>query len=93
MKRMKRRALVRDTTSSIGRGPLSFDADMARRHGWTEREINRCWERLSKVYSSESWRSTKRHPELYARCADGTVVFIGPDENGRTLDRKKFEDK
>lgn len=42
-------------TSSIGLGPLQFDVDMARTHGWTEEEI------------AEHWRCLRGHHRTHAR--------------------------
>lgn len=84
--------LFRPTTSSVGCGPLTFDIEMARLHGWTEKEIAKCWVDLSRVYGKWTWRSTKRNPHLYHRCKDGTLMFIGPDKRGRSIDRKKLKD-
>lgn len=83
---------IDEETSSIGMGPVSFDVDMARRHGWKNSEVDSFWEEVDKIYAVYSRRMNRRHPELYARSKlDGTVIYIGPDENGHSLDIRNLD--
>jgi hypothetical protein len=73
---------------SIGMGPLSFDCDMARRHGWSEVQIANAWNALRRVVLATGRRVERSHPDLYHRTSGGDVVFIGPDEHGRCIPRE-----
>ena len=69
----------------LGMGPLSFDSNMARRHGWTNAEIARYWESAAAAYKQISRKVYKRHPELYDLRHPKDPIYIGPDESGNTL--------
>jgi hypothetical protein len=77
---------------SIGMGPLSFNNAMARRHGWTNAEIASFWEAASTLYVKTSHKVRKRHPELYDLHHSKEPIYIGPDENGKTLKLDKLPD-
>lgn len=79
----------RDRTAfatSLGMGPVSFDNNMARRHGWTNSEIVAFWDATATLYKKTSNKHHRRHPELYEK-RGGVWVYIGPDDNGHTLTR------
>lgn len=86
-KRKVKRATQPDLGASekLGMGPLSFDCNMARRHGWTNSEIARYWEVATAAYKRISRKMHKRHPELYDLRHPKVPIYIGPDENGDTL--------
>lgn len=46
---------------TVGVGPLSFDVEMARSHGWSDKEIERLWDRLEHAYQRASRRMNRRH--------------------------------
>lgn len=70
---------------STGMGPLHFNNAMARRHGWTNAEIAAFWDEAAALYAKVTKRLHKRHPHLYDLRDPECPVYIGPDENGRTL--------
>ena len=79
--RLKRQLAERDrqdmsTASSSGMGPLTFDNELARAHGWTDAEIYRFWNRVVPFMRRASDRVKRRHPELY-KLVHGTVMFTG----------------
>lgn len=43
---MRKRRWIDEETHSTGVGPLSLDVAMARRHGWSEKQINRVAEQI-----------------------------------------------
>lgn len=91
---MNKRAKITEGTSSIGTGPLSFDVNMARRHGWTDAHIERVYDRLAAIVGRAWGHAQGRHPELYGTYGKGkhkVIVYIGPDEDGHTLDASKYE--
>jgi len=75
------RQLVADAERSqhVGMGPLSFDNEMARRHGWTNTEIARFWEMATAAYKKISKRMHKRYPERYDLLKDPKIpIYIAP---------------
>lgn len=76
----KQRPSIDEETQSTGMGSLDFNIEMARRHGWTLDEMNRFWERATKLYKSYTVRVRRRNPHLYRSYRTGntvTWVFIG----------------
>jgi hypothetical protein len=70
---------INEGTSSVGTGPLAFNVKVARAHGWTDAEIERTYEEMSKLLKRGWNRARRRHPELYRRNRDnGDVLFVGP---------------
>jgi hypothetical protein len=78
------RFTVGEQTREVGMGPLNFDVEMAKRHGWTSKQIEAAWEKLAKVYLAYSHVVTRKNPALY-RKVHGDTVYVGPDANGKTL--------
>ncbi len=89
-KRDRRRDLITETTSAISCGSLGFEVAQARLAGWTEEEINRFWLQITPFYDRIQRKMQKRYPDRYHTCKDGTVIYIGPDENGHSMDRRKL---
>ena len=90
-KKIDRRFEVTETCQDIGMGPLGFDAAQARRAGWTVLEIERIWKEIATIYLRVQKRVQKRNPHLYHIDKNGNSLFLGPDENGHTIDRKKLK--
>lgn len=76
MKKLPERPIVSENTTDWGVGPVGLNVDMARRHGWTEKQINRAAEELRRISRKEGGIAQRRHPDWYTREADGTVVFV-----------------
>lgn len=70
---------IRQTTNSIGMGPLTFDVTMARKHGWTDEEIEAAWGKLTAIYRGFLPAIERRHPKHHAIAEDGSIVFVGDD--------------
>lgn len=63
------------TARTSGVGPILLDCAMARRHGWTGREIVRVALILGAVSRFAGSAARRRHPEWYARGPDGMWIF------------------
>lgn len=87
LRRQRDRAYFQSLGESerLGMGPLSFDNEMARRHGWTDAEIARFWLAITPAYQRISNRMHKRYPERYDLRYPKDPIYIGPDDLGRTL--------
>ena len=68
---------VNDETSNIGVGPVDLDVDMARRHGWSEEQIERAFETLKYVSRVEGTIAELNHPELFEEDEWGNSIFVG----------------
>lgn len=66
-RRLLRREIHEDTRSA-GVGPLSIDCVMARRHGWSERQIARAYRLLGAISGREGSLSHRRGPVKGCRC-------------------------
>jgi len=73
------------TSPSTGMGPLSFDNELARLHGWTNEEIAAFWDVATAMYKATSNKMHKRYPDLYDLRHPDDPIYIGADKNGRTL--------
>jgi hypothetical protein len=76
---------INPMTRATGKGPLSFNVEMARRHGWTDAHIQRVVDKLESIIHCASAYVRGQHPELYGTYGKGkgkTTVYIGPDEDG-----------
>jgi len=81
-----RRPLITETTSTIGTGPLLFDADVARAHGWTEEMINRAYPLLAKIVGRAAGHAQRRRPDLYRRHRPtGVIMFVGAIKDSPAL--------
>ena len=49
---MRRRELIDEDTRAIAVGCIQLDVEMARAHGWTERDIAETWENVSLIVRS-----------------------------------------
>jgi hypothetical protein len=58
---------------------------MARRHGWSQAQLDRAWAIMEAVGQAESQIAQHDHPHLY-EVEDGVVMFTGesgdPDDDG-----------
>lgn len=58
---------IDERCTSVGVGPLTFDVEMARRHGWTDRDINMVWMTLEAVVRGQSTHNAVREGKT-VRC-------------------------
>lgn len=63
-----RRPFIRETTEEIACGPVELDVKMARRHGWSERAIERAWKALSAISKREGGLAHRRGPVAGCPC-------------------------
>lgn len=63
-------------THSFGVGPISLDVQMAREHGWSDKQLLRAMDKIEDLSKKESRIAVRRHPERYARM-NGVLVFQG----------------
>lgn len=73
----RKRSLINDGTVSIGMGPLDFDVEMARRHGWLDTEIESAYEQVTAIVKRFGTTIETRRPDLYAIGSDGSILFVG----------------
>lgn len=79
--RRGRAPVINENTSSLGMGPLGFDVEMARDHGWTDEEISAFWERMTQAYKREICPTIeRRHPDRHAIGGDGSIIYVGCDD-------------
>lgn len=70
------RSFIDEETRDASCGPLLIDCDLARLHGWSEKQINRAFELVSVIARKEAGIVQRTKPELF-RKRDGVSVFVG----------------
>ena len=68
---------IDEETRSVGWGCLELDVEMARSHGWSEKQIRRAHDVLQALARKEGAIARRRRPELY-KDEDGITVYVGP---------------
>lgn len=69
--------MITPKTKRISMGPLDFDLEIARAHGWTEPQIKRTWDRMVREYRRTLGYVRRSHPELWKRDESGAIRWIG----------------
>lgn len=68
---------IDEETREASCGPLSLNVSLARAHGYSQKQIDRMFETVSRLAKKESGISTRRFPDRNAKQL-GTVIFLGP---------------
>ncbi len=68
---------VEEKDLAWGVGAVTLDCEMARLHGWTERDINAAAKQLARISRFYGNRARRRHPEWYEEERPGVTVFVG----------------
>lgn len=67
MKKRKPKPFIDEHTSSVTIGPISLDVQDARRQGWNETQIERCFDAIAAAFRKES-RLAARRRGLTRKC-------------------------
>lgn len=68
---------IDDQTGSVGIGCVAIDCEMARKHGYTNRQLERLFNAVTSLARKETGIAKRRHPDFYFTTPDKVDVFVG----------------
>lgn len=81
----------RESVSSVGNGPVTFDIDLARAWGMSPRVMRSLWDAITPLVNRASSAAVRARPDLWRReRATGSLVFVGETPRHENLSSAPF---